>query len=76
MSKYSKPDGAITHKGVFYFTERESAHAWAVDNEWPTDRIIPYGLGYAVQACVSGRYAGPDEHPYTHGETWNRHIAN
>jgi len=67
---------AVSYKGVFYFAEYKAAHSWAVNNQWPTDRIIPYELGYAVQACESGRYAGPNEPPYMPGETWSNPATN
>lgn len=52
-----------THKGTYYFTTRKEAKDWARANCWPTNRIIAYGLGYAVQSAESGNYAGPGEIP-------------
>jgi len=54
--------------GVYYFPSKEKALAWADINYWPTDRIIEYGLGFAIQVVVSGPYAGPD-----HIEVLSRH---
>jgi len=48
-----------TRKGIYYFSARKQAATWAEINGWPTDRIIGYELGYAIQAGPSGNYAGP-----------------
>jgi hypothetical protein len=48
-------------KGDFYFPTRGDAVEWATANGWPTDFVRSYGRGFAVQACNSGRYAGPDQ---------------
>ena len=52
-----------TRKGIYCFSSRKQAAAWAKANDWPTDRIIDcelgYELGYAIQAGPSGNYAGP-----------------
>ncbi|NQT91424.1 MAG: hypothetical protein HQ559_01590 [Lentisphaerae bacterium] len=53
----------ITRKGTYYWSEEKLAKEWAEQNGWPTDRIIPYGYGYAVQCGPSGNYAGPDTVP-------------
>ena len=50
-----------SRNGVFYFPNRESASGWAKRNGWPTEFIRLYGLGYAIQACEMGGYAGPDK---------------
>lgn len=52
---------AICEKGVLYFPSWESAHDYARGNELPTNRIISYRLGWAIQLRVSGPYAGPKE---------------
>ena len=49
------------HKGVFYFTTFQGARQWAQDNGWPIDYLRCYGKGWAVQACNSGTYAGPEQ---------------
>jgi len=45
-----------THKNTSYFPTRESAKLYAEANMLPTDRIIGYGRGYAIQKEASGRY--------------------
>lgn len=52
-----------SYKGTYYFNESIDAERWAKENNWPTDRIILYGRGYAIQAGASGNYAGPGEKP-------------
>jgi len=47
-------------RGVYYFDSRKAARNWADMNAWPADRVIEYGLGFAVQVAISGPYAGPD----------------
>jgi hypothetical protein len=47
------------HRGVYYFPSFEAARAYAREHGHPTDRIIHYGLGWAVQLYVSGPYVGP-----------------
>ena len=51
--------GHRTHKGVFYFASRKDAQRHAETHGWPTDRIIEYGRGHAIQLRVSGPYVGP-----------------
>ncbi len=46
-------------KGIYYFRSHEAAQAFAVMGNWPTDRIIRYELGYAIQIHCSGPYVGP-----------------
>ena len=48
-----------THKDIYYFERHCDAAKYAIDNNWPTDRIINYGLGWAIQIRVSGPYVGP-----------------
>lgn len=50
---------AWTYKGVYYFETHEAAHAYATEHGYPTDRIIPYTRGHAIQGGLSGDYAGP-----------------
>ncbi len=52
-----------TVRGIYYFKTRELAKAWAEENGWPTDRIIDYEKGLAVQSGASGNYAGPGKKP-------------
>lgn len=44
------------HKGIYYFSSYENARAFAEAGGYPTDRIISYGLGWAIQLRVSGPY--------------------
>lgn len=55
----------ITHKGVYYFDSHNYAETWARTGGFPTNRIIEYKRGYAIQLHVSGPYAGPDLHDQT-----------
>ena len=48
-------------KDVFYFDTFVSARDYAERNKWPTDRIIHYGLGWAIQLRISGPYVGPGQ---------------
>ncbi len=52
---------STTRKGVTYFPDYADARAAALNAGLPIDRIISYGLGWAVQLRVSGPYAGPRE---------------
>lgn len=47
-----------TRKGIYYFPSYESARDYAIAHGAPTDRIIPYELGWAIQLRVSGPYVG------------------
>ena len=55
--------GRRTRKGIYYWTSMEVARDWATENGWPTDRIIDYEAGWAVQSGISGNYAGPGAKP-------------
>lgn len=46
-------------RGIYYFDSYSSARAYANEHDLPTDRIISYGLGWAIQFGKSGSYAGP-----------------
>lgn len=48
----------ITSKGIYYFPHYRAAHDYAESNQFPTDRIMHYGLGWAIQLYVSGPYVG------------------
>lgn len=50
----------LTKKGIYYFPSYELARKFALANSFPTDRIISYKLGWAIQLKVSGPYVGPD----------------
>lgn len=52
-------EGKILHKHTFYFKTPEHAHSYATKHGYPTDRIIHYGKGHAIQGGESGDYAGP-----------------
>ena len=41
---------------ILYFDSEHAARYAAERSQWPTDRIIPYGLGWAVQLRISGPY--------------------
>jgi len=47
-----------THRDIFYFTSYNSAKKYAVENGHPTDRIIEYERGWAIQYGKSGGYVG------------------
>ena len=44
------------HKGVTYFNSRENAILYAETHNLPTERIIEYGYGFAIQKYMSGSY--------------------
>ena len=48
-----------TFKGVFYFSGYTAAKDYAQNHSFPTDRIISFGRGAAIQLRVSGPYVGP-----------------
>lgn len=50
----------IARKGIYYFASYEAARDYARKRDYPTDRIIRYGLGWAIQLRVSGPYVGPE----------------
>ena len=58
-----------TSRGVYYFESPIEAENWAVDNDWPIDRINQFTSNkggsswYAIQCGPSGNYAGPGEFP-------------
>jgi hypothetical protein len=49
------------HKGIYYFPTQQTATAFAATLNAPTDRIIKYGLGWAIQWHRSGAYVGPQD---------------
>lgn len=60
-----------THKGDFYFPSRKIAQEWANQHGWPIAFIREFRKGFAVQACNSGQYAGPDQMTWPGPEWWN-----
>lgn len=46
-------------KNIYYFPDYKAAVAHATRDGWPTDRIISYDLGWAIQLGASGNYVGP-----------------
>lgn len=52
-------DGARAVRGVYYFETYPLARAYAQRVGAPTDRIIAYELGWAIQLHKSGPYVGP-----------------
>lgn len=53
----------VAHKGVYYWPSFEAARDYAVERSLPTDRIISYQLGWAIQLRISGPYVGPAAGP-------------
>lgn len=49
-----------TRKGIYYFPSYQSARDYAAKHGWPTNRIISYQVGWAIQLRVSGDYVGPN----------------
>jgi len=47
-------------KGIYYFSSYEKARQYALDDNWPIDRIRPYQLGWAIQLYISGPYVGTE----------------
>jgi hypothetical protein len=41
---------------ILYFDSEHAARHAAERSRWPTDRIVPYGLGWAIQLRISGPY--------------------
>jgi hypothetical protein len=46
-----------TFKGIYYFSSYDEAREYALSNGFPTNRIIHYTRGWAIQLRVSGPYA-------------------
>lgn len=55
----------LTVHGVFYFRTQGDARDFAEAVGAPTDRILFYGCGWAIQWHRSGPYVGPESltHP-------------
>lgn len=49
------------YKGIYYFNTFAYARRYALDHGWPTDHIIGYERGWAIQKYVSGPYYGPKD---------------
>ena len=47
-----------TIKGTYYFPTFKAAIAYAQEHNHPTNRVIEYRRGWAIQLCVSGPYVG------------------
>jgi len=47
-----------TRKGIYYFDSYEAARNYAVKRWLPTERIICYEIGWAIQVRKSGPYIG------------------
>ena len=54
----NKPPMKCRH-GVYYFTTRDMAAAFAQSIHAPAHRIVEYQRGYAIQWHTSGPYVGP-----------------
>ena len=50
-----------TYKDIFYFPTFDTARQYANRFGYPTDRIIAYTRGWAIQLRVSGPYVGPNQ---------------
>lgn len=48
-----------THKRVFYFSTFEEAREFARKHGFPTNRILAYTRGWAIQLKAGGDYVGP-----------------
>lgn len=48
-----------TSRGVYYFASPDEARTFAEKIGAPTDRIVEYLLGFAIQFHKSGPYVGP-----------------
>ncbi len=46
-------------KGIYYFDSYKLARDYASLFGYPTNRIINYDLGWAIQLRISGPYVGP-----------------
>jgi hypothetical protein len=44
------------HKGIYYFPTYENARDYANLHGHPTNRIIRYEIGWAIQLRISGPY--------------------
>ena len=45
-------------RNVYYFESFNDAISYALKHDYPTDRIIHYDRGWAIQLRVSGPYVG------------------
>lgn len=71
MQTNNTPKSAIAYKGTYYFATEAIALEYAKEAGWPTDRILKYGRGYAIQAGPSGNFAGPDTSP----KPWRGYVV-
>lgn len=55
--------------GIYYFESYTIARDYALAYGFPTNRIIEYGLGYAIQLHPSGPYVGSDLYTPQHART-------
>ncbi len=53
-----------TRKGIFYFPTYDEARTYAWKHDYPTDRIIQYDIGWAIQLRRSGPYVGTTDQMY------------
>ncbi|CAN5813034.1 hypothetical protein BH20PSE1_BH20PSE1_00880 [soil metagenome] len=53
------PKGTKQSKGIYYFPTDALAREYAVQVGAPSDRIIEYGKGHAIQLKRGGNYVGP-----------------
>jgi hypothetical protein len=55
-----KPKKPKVYKGIFYFDKYIDALKYAEKHGYPTNRIIHYKRGDAIQLKISGPYVGPE----------------
>ncbi len=48
-------------RGIYYFETYQEAREYALKNNHPTDRIIKYQIGWAIQLRISGPYVGREK---------------
>ncbi len=48
----------LIRKGIYYFPSYREAREYALQYGHPTERIIAYELGWAIQKRKSGAYVG------------------
>lgn len=56
IQKGYAPPGAVAVKRAFYFETHDDARRYAIDHGLPTNRIIPYSSGWAIQTGAKGRF--------------------
>lgn len=49
------------HKGIYYFPSYQEAKKYAIEHNHPSNRIIEYERGWAIQKRISGPYVGNEK---------------